>query len=706
MADTVSPPRLVALTQELAGIAYPLGERTVIGRAKDADVFLPDITISRTHCAVEKTADGFLLRDMGSRLGTRLNDRAVQTAVLRPGDVLRVGKFSLRFEVPGQAPAPGPQAENLVGVPTMASPGQAPRGLDLGTPRGPGAAAGPGTPGGPRPGTRHGATVAFSDREATNLKMFDAAAFNLADQIGTGATEAAIHKLREHLDVVNRFSESIQTTLDVDSLVEQTLEALFGVFGKMEAGVVFLKEEKTGAMQPVASRHREDPDEEVDGVSRTILTYVQQTNQSVLSLDAQHDERFQAAESVMLGAMRTHMCVPLVCRDELVGAVYLLSPGVTAAFGEDDLRLLTALSSAVAVSLKNAQLAQSVEKEASLRAGLQRYISPELAEMYLENKVDLSLGGDRREGVCMFCDLVGFTTLSEQLPAQRLSELLNRYFERMMEVIFRHGGSLNKFGGDSMLAVWGVLSTGTVQPRDVLDAAFQMQNQTFALNAELHTAGLEPVGMTIGLNAGEFFAGNIGSQDRMEFTVIGDTINVAARIQALAHSGQVLTSMEVLESLGDQVGLFTYGEMPIRGREGRVAVASVRALERSREGDRVEVACCVPVRVPAGGADAAPGELTHGQMIAAYLAPDAVEVDILCGAPMEPGRQIVVYCGFPEKQEWQDQPLQATAVRSDEDADQHGFVTRLRLTDMPEPMRQVLTPGTSVAATSSLRMKV
>ena len=695
MKETTPLPRLTALSEELMGIVYPLGERTVIGRAKDADVFLPDITISRNHCEIEQTEQGFVVRDMGSRLGIRVNNERVQSAVLHPGDVLAIGKFALRYDVPGQSPSGSPPGE----VDTNLATPEAVTRQPTPTPA-------QGRPQPPSPGSdRHGATVAFSDHEATNLKMFDAADFNLADQIHTGASEVAVRKLREHLQIVNGFSENIQTTLDTDSLLGQTLKALFGVFGKMDTGVVFLKDEDTSDLQPAAIRHRRAGAQD-EGVSRTILRYVEEKRQSVLSLDAQHDERFQAAESVMLGAMRTHMCVPLICREEMVGAIYLLAAGVTAAFNEDDLRLLTALSSTVAVSLKNAQLAKSVEKEASLRAGLQRYISPDLAQMYLENRVDLSLGGDRREGICMFCDLVGFTTLSEELSAPRIAELLNRYFERMMEIIFRYGGSLNKFGGDSMLAVWGVLSAGTVHPREVVEAAFQMQNATFALNAELRKADLQSVGMTIGLNAGSFFAGNIGSQDRMEFTVIGDTINVAARIQALAHQGQVLASMDVLERLRDHLGMFTYGEVPIRGRAGRVPVASVRALEKGRDGSRIEVVCCVPVHVPTTGQDPSAGNLPQGQMVAAHLDDAGVEVEILSDTPLEQGQETSLYCDFPENQAWGSLPVVGTATHSYEAADQHGFVSRLSVPHMPEPMRQALTPGTAVEATSPLREKV
>jgi class 3 adenylate cyclase len=318
----------------------------------------------------------------------------------------------------------------------------------------------------------------------------------------------------------------------------------------------------------------------------------------------------------------------------------------------------------------------------------------------------------------MFCDLVGFTTLSEQLTPDRMAKLLNRYFRRALEIVFKHNGSINKFGGDSFLAVWGAIDSAPTDLISAVRAALEVQNDTFRLSTELAAEGIGSIQLTIGLNRGRFFAGDIGSDDRMEFTVIGDTVNVAARIQALAHGNQVLTTLDSLGDARTQMSLLLYPDTPIRGRASGVTVASVRsvlvappahlAANQAKSAARSEestlsappsrstgrsVLSSIPVEIPDLGARAVLTSASFG---------DRVEIELLSDHAAEPNK---TYTIVPIVPEW-DAPLaasEAVCIASLSEPPIH--LVRLQLTKPTAELSDMLTPGQERNAPSPLRKK-
>jgi adenylate cyclase len=533
----VNNAQIVGLTGEFAGKIFPVGESILIGRLDSAGLRISNLEVSRRHCQIDRCDDGFRVLDLGSRSGTRVNDVPIQSANVRSGDLLAVGPHVFRLEL---LSADGRTEPDTLG------------------------------------------TMAIDDPNAQlMLKEFLVSDYSLAKQIGTVTAENNLDRLRQHLEVVQAFARAIQTTLDTGVLIERTLDELFRVFHKMDAGVIFLRD-STGQLAPAAIRRRASRNSGPVGYSTTILRSVESEQKAVVLLDVSQDARFQHAVSVKLGSMRTHMCVPLVVPGEVVGAIYLVAEGkedAATGFDAEDLALLASLSGTVAVCVKNAALAREAQRNAQLNSNLQRYVSPEVTRRLIEQGVQGALSARTAEGVAMFCDLVGFTTLSQRLPPDRTARLLNRYFRRALDIVFKYNGSVNKFGGDSFLAVWGAIDSTPSDLTSAVRAALEIQNDTFRLGAELAAEGIGSIQLTIGLNRGRFFAGDIGSEDRMEFTVIGDAVNVAARIQSLAHGSQVLTTLDSLGAARSQMSLLLYPDTPIRGRTTGVTVACVRSIQ-------------------------------------------------------------------------------------------------------------------------------
>jgi adenylate cyclase len=667
----------VGVTGEFAGQSFTLGDSLLIGRLDSADLRLSNLEVSRRHCQVERVGDTFRVKDLGSRSGTRLNDATIDTASLKNGDLLAVGPHVFRFEVTSNEGQPASD------VPM---------------------------------------TMAINDPSAQlMLKEILLSEFSLDKQLGTVTEKDQIERLRHHLVTVKEFADAIQTTLDTSALIERTLDELFRVFTKMDAGVIFLREPVSGQLAPSAIRRRRKKDSGPVGYSTTILKFVESDQKAVLNLDVSQDERFQNAVSVKMGSMRTHMCVPLIVRGEVVGAVYLVAEGkddMTTGFDAEDLALLSSLAGTVAVSVKNAALAREAQRNAQLSSSLQRYVSAEVTRRLIEQGVEGALGARTADGVTMFCDLVGFTTLSEQLPPDRMAKLLNRYFQRALEIVFKHNGSINKFGGDSFLAVWGAIDSAPTDLISAVQAALEIQNDTFRLSTELAAEGIGSIQLTIGLNRGRFFAGDIGSDDRMEFTVIGDTVNVAARIEALAHGTQVLTTLDSLGDARSHMSLLLFPDTPIRGRASGVTVASVRsvlvgpppqpaandeepssrwdestlsATPRGNTGRRILAS--IPVEIPDIGARA---------VLTSAVLGVRVELELLSDHGAEPNQ---TYRIIPVIPEWTDASPASEVICVSSLAEPPIHLIRFRLTKPSDRLNDMLTPGKECIATQPLRKK-
>jgi len=176
-------------------------------------------------------------------------------------------------------------------------------------------------------------------------------------------------------------------------------------------------------------------------------------------------------------------------------------------------------------------------------------LRPELAAEIAAQEGEIRLGGTKRQAVVLFADIRGFTTLSEALSPDEIASLLNEYFTEMVEIVFEYGGTLDKFMGDAMMAIWGAPLHRPDDPDRAARAAVAMQRELRLRNEEWGRQGRRPLTVGIGLQAGEVFAGNIGSDRRLEYTVIGDAVNTAAHLCSEAGPGEILLGETLYQTL-------------------------------------------------------------------------------------------------------------------------------------------------------------
>lgn len=232
------------------------------------------------------------------------------------------------------------------------------------------------------------------------------------------------------------------------------------------------------------------------------------------------------------------------------------------------------------------RMAEDLELNEKIKGSFGRYVTPEIAEMIVSNPENQWMKGARVEASVLFVDIRGFTSMAEEEAPERIVELLNEYFTRITEIVIKFGGHLNKFVGDEAMAVFGAPAPNPRHGEAAVRAALEVREAIERFNREECTSDLT-IQVGIGVNSGEMVAGNLGSEKRMEYTMVGDNVNVASRLTSLAKPGEILISRSTFDSIGSgqKPMIKTKGKVPIRGRRMEIEVFSLLGLEEgSRDG--------------------------------------------------------------------------------------------------------------------------
>ena len=527
--------KLVAKSGDLS-VEIPPRRTLVVGRADDCDLPIADPTVSRRHAELDATDAGLRLRDLGSTNGTFVDGRRVTEAVALPGAEIAFGKvgFVLLRDALGGAP-PQLLVENPLEATVV-------RKLNL----------------------RGTADIA--------AQLTDAPAGGSVVRI-SGRTVAARQEKR--LALLIAIAQELSQQPEVDRLLDKVVDVTFQVMNVDR--VAILMASPGGELAPRIARARSagGAGAMVLSVPRSIAKRAVEERLAVLIENAPDDSRF-AGGSVFQQSVKSAICVPLLGGlGTVLGLIYLDNQAATHSFSEEDLSFLTAFSGIVAVAIENSQLIERVRREAVVLANFQRYFAPDLARQIVGAEGAVQLGGAKREVVVLFSDIRGFTPLSEQMSPDEIASLLTEYFSEMVDVVFEHGGTLDKFIGDAVMALWGAPLAREDDADRAVRAAIAMQGRIDWLNAEWRRQGRRTIGVGIGLNAGEVFAGNIGSDLRLEYTVIGDPVNTASRLCSRAGPGEVLISESLYRRLASPPPVRGLEPMPLKGKTQAVPVFSV-----------------------------------------------------------------------------------------------------------------------------------
>lgn len=500
----------------------PAAGTFVVGRSPDTDLPVSDPRISRRHLQLRAAGGKLYAQDLGSSNGTFCNDdKLTAEREVQAGDRLRLG--ALVLTVVAAAPA----------VPVAP------------------AAPGPGAP-------ACAMAVDVVDAPVSVIRKLDLAS----------ALQAAVKT--ERLSAIHRLSEAVGSLLNRDALLDRLL-ALISETLPFERGAVLLSED--GKLVPRACRERSGAAATLR-VPSSIAAQTLASGTGLLIADTGTDPRFAAQQSIVALNIRSALCVPLIARGTPLGIIYVDSGAAAGTFTEDDLSFLSVAAAQAALFIDNLALFARVQEEERQRANLARFLSPRIVERALASPAGMALGGQAQAATVLFADIRNFSELTARLQPQDLVTLLNEYFTAMTEVVFRYEGTLDNFIGDALMAEFGVPFPQADDAFRAVTAAQEMRRKLTELRGCWTARNLKGFDIGIGINTGKVVAGNIGSQSRMQYTVIGEAVNTASRICAKAQANQILITAATWEKLGPAVKTNKLLPLTIKG-----AVTGVQVYE-------------------------------------------------------------------------------------------------------------------------------
>jgi len=529
--ETEGRTQVVTLSKEIASI----------GRANDNDIVLNDFSVSRRHAFLKKENGAWFLYDNQSTNGVRVNDKAVPKAEVADGDHALIGTFLLRFR----------------DTPTAVRP---PAGRPV---------------------------------DSTSTRIRPIAEFNLDFGLEKSvdlSPDTTDHKKRAVLDVAykNKVFEilvQVAKTLisadDVNSVLEKVMDLIFEYL-PVDRGFLLLLEDGTPKLR--ISRMKSQQRLTGDGTapySRTIVDMVVREKVAVLTSDAQTDERFEAGMSIRIQQIRSAMCAPLWNRDSVIGVIHVDSPLHVGTFTEKDLDLLTALANFAAVAIERARLHERVAEEKRIRGRLERYHSPQVIEEII---ADADASGSFKAALTknvtiLFADLVGFTTWSEKMSAPQLAGMLTKFFTLASDAVFSQEGTIDKFIGDAVMAFFGAPISHKDHASRAIAAAVKIRAGVEEWNRERLAAGDPEIAVRIAINTGEVIVGEIGSERRVDYTVLGNAVNVAARMEEfVAGAGDIVIGPATYDAAKSQFRCAQMGQFALKGLSTQVPMYKVIGL--------------------------------------------------------------------------------------------------------------------------------
>jgi adenylate cyclase len=520
-----------------------VGGRLRLGRGSDNDVVLSDVSVSRYHAEILSEPNGWSVHDLKSTNGVEVNRVPVERAPLRGGDVLTIGSFEVRLEA--EEPPPRPQRDD----------------------RGEGTLSGLSNATLIRPLSDFAAAYGLKEVSGRSVGT------PLAPRPAETEDQAYVHRM---FGFLTRLARMLTLADSVDDMLVRVLDLAFEAF-PVDRGFILLSDdsgELVCELARVKDRVQLRPAGEV-AVSRTMLHAVMQERVALITFDAQADQRLSGGESIRLHQIRSAMCAPLWSGERIIGVVQVDSPLQVGAVGERDLDVLTTLANYVAVAVERIRYAKKAEFERLVRTRLERYHSPGVIEEVLRRGDEGMRSLQSAEATVLFADLVGFTAFAENAPPESVAESLDAFLDLAVEAIFRAGGTLDKFIGDCVMAFFGAPVAQPDHAARGVRAALEIQERLGAWSAQREAEGLPGFKARVALNSGPVVVGDIGSARRVDYTVLGNTVNVASRLEGIAPPDEIVIGPETHRLLAGALPTVPLGELQLKGLQQKIQAYQV-----------------------------------------------------------------------------------------------------------------------------------
>lgn len=475
---------------------------TTIGRTKQNDVFVLHKSLSRQHAQLTVREDEIEIEDLGSKNGTFVDGERVTRRPLGATHRIKCGDVVFDF-LTGE--------ERSVALSTSST-------------------------------SSTGPSLVYDPGRDPSRRSLDQILARQAQQGTALNLRATLEAERAHdkLQILLKVSETLSSPAPLDEVLGRVLDLAFRILD-IDRGTVLLAggeaEAATGeGLRSAASRTRGERGAADAAYSHSVVRWVLERGVAGLFGDTQADPRLLGAASIMRQSIHSSLCAPLKARDRLLGVLYVDNVTQPNRFNEEDLEFLSAFANQAAIAIDNALLRDELAEQAVVRNTLMRFFPPTSVDAIMGSGAELEV--IETEATILFCDISGFTALSSRLAPAEIIELLNAYFPVMSDIVFQHEGTLEKYIGDALLAVWGAPLRRDDDAARAVAAAVDMQRAMTELNEALCLD--ESLHIHVGVNSGRVAAGNIGSRQFLQYATIGDATNVAARICNVAGPDEIL----------------------------------------------------------------------------------------------------------------------------------------------------------------------
>ena len=391
----------------------------------------------------------------------------------------------------------------------------------------------------------------------------------------------SLKKISE-LNTLSEISRNINSILDLDPLLNVVMNNATEVMKAEVSSVLLLDEDKKELIFRIALGEKGEKVKKIKlKVGEGIAGWVAKTGKPIIVNDVKNEPRFNQAVDRKTGfKTRSILCVPLYSKEKMIGVIQVINKKDHLPFTKENEELLNTFACHAAIAIENAKLYENIREEERKRGIYQRFLSPQIVDEVMNKAKTISLGGRRQNVTILFSDIRGFTEITEAKPPEYIVDLLNEYFGEMIDIIFKYGGTLDKFIGDGLMAVFGTPIYYKDHAKRGMAAALEMQERLKALNMRNRKRGFVELAVGIGINTGSVIAGNIGSEKRMEYTVVGNGVNIASRLEGLAQGGQILITESTYNELkGLKLDVEKLKQVQVRGKRGAMDIYQVKSIK-------------------------------------------------------------------------------------------------------------------------------
>ncbi|QGJ71005.1 Hypothetical protein PBC10988_27080 [Planctomycetales bacterium 10988] len=519
-----------------------------LGRSLDCEIPIEHRTVSRKHARLEWRGNRWWLVDIGGRNGTLLNHHKVKEAPMPEVGTITLGAITIKAWVRADKETTEPATP-----PSTPLPGQS------------------------DPKSNEPLTIA-SSIPADQLKYLlrgkkhptGEAAPSLKSLLppeDPHAKDSATH-FAWVMELFDQVATALLSSPDLHDLLKKILEVVFHNLPVQRGAICFQDEEGIYQAQEVlTAKHISETGMRI---SQTICKKVAESKEAILVYDVKSHQQFSAVTSLVQDQTASVMAAPFFHEGKVHGIVYVDTQNSFTPLHDNHLMILTTLATLASVGVAQAQLRDHIQREQSIRSRLERYSSPTIVDQIVAYEGKHEFGHAQAQDVSvLFSDLCGFTTLAENLKPEDVADFLCLIFDRLTRIVFEYSGTVDKYMGDALMAIFGAPLEQPQHPLLAVQAAIRMREEIEKINQELNISN--KIAMRIGINSGRAVVGDIGSARRQDYTVIGDTVNIASRLESsVAKPGQIAIGPSTYKAVEEWMVCQKLDAIKLKGKSKKI----------------------------------------------------------------------------------------------------------------------------------------